>query len=365
MRAETEVPTEVGALKESEVAMFYRLMKFASSSAYLLLVWLTWNWFQGDLAWEFSLSCLLVSFFWLALTRFQMRQLFTTYFDTFSRLKVLIPVAIGTALAALAVFYTHSTGILIGAAATFIAWTYIYVLYRRNRKDYITKGHGPLPKDTWINPPASALKPGDLILTSGRIATRLHESVGHGEVVVRTETGEMIAFSSYMEKGAIVNPLEKLTSKPEDRGHYVAMRLTTPLTDEELAIMPKLVRIMLKENDRWRNEARKTRDRILSWLPIPGFAKNWLRKRFSVTGYDWLGLFAGRRAPSHWTCIGACLELYARLGVKTNHYGTGMLGLGTGVLDPIMPVRFLSDPAFRILTLDDKREHEAGAGTKS
>ncbi len=63
----------------------------------------------------------------------------------------------------------------------------------------------------------------------------------------------------------------------------------------------------------------------------------------------------GRRAPSHWTCIGACLELYSRLGVKTHHYGTGLLGLGTGLLDPIMPVRFLSDPAFVLLTEEDKK----------
>lgn len=340
--------------------MFYRLMKFATTSAYLLLGWLTWQWYQGKLDWEFSLSCLLVSVFWLTLTRLQMRQLFTTYFDTFSRLKVLVPVLIGVILSLIAVLYTTSTGILVTAAGALAAWVYIYLLYRRNRRQYITKGHGPLPMDTWINPPAQALKPGDLILTSGRIATRLRESVGHGEVVVEMPGGEMMAFSSYMEKGAIVNPIEKLTSKPEDRGHYVAMRLTTPLTDEQLSIMSALVGIMLKENDRWRNEARLTRDRILVWLPLPGFVKRFLKQRFSVTGYDWLGLFTGRRAPSHWTCIGACLELYARLGVKTNHYGTGMLGLGTGVLDPIMPVRFLSDPAFRILNVSqDKAAFEA------
>ena len=70
--------------------MFYRVMKFASTSAYLLLMWLTWRWFKGELSWEFSLSCLVVSAFWLVLTRLGMRQLFTTYFDTMSRKSPLV-----------------------------------------------------------------------------------------------------------------------------------------------------------------------------------------------------------------------------------------------------------------------------------
>lgn len=58
----------------------------------------------------------------------------------------------------------------------------------------------------------------------------------------------------------------------------------------------------------------------------------------------------GRVAVDHWTCIGACLELYKRMGVRTNAYGTGLLGFGTTLFDPVMPVRFLSDPAFELIT---------------
>ena len=58
----------------------------------------------------------------------------------------------------------------------------------------------------------------------------------------------------------------------------------------------------------------------------------------------------GRLTQDRWTCIGACLELYRRLGVPTASYGTGLLGFGTTLFDPIMPVRFLSDPAFRLLS---------------
>jgi len=201
--------------------MFYRIMKFAGQSSYILLGWLTWLWFHGGLSWEFSLSCLAVSGFWLALTVLGMRQLFTTYFDVMSRLKVLLPVVTGIALAGLAVYTTKSETILVGAALELVAWTGVYLLYRRNRKQYMTKGHGPLPKGTWINPPKDVLRPGDLLLTSGRIATRLHESVGHGEVVVMGEDGRLKAFSSYMERGTVLNPVELLTRKPESRGHYV------------------------------------------------------------------------------------------------------------------------------------------------
>jgi hypothetical protein len=67
----------------------------------------------------------------------------------------------------------------------------------------------------------------------------------------------------------------------------------------------------------------------------------------------------GRLAEDRWTCIGACLELYERLGVKTNTYGTGLLGFGTTLFDPIMPVRFLSDPAFRLLERETRPEASA------
>ena len=67
----------------------------------------------------------------------------------------------------------------------------------------------------------------------------------------------------------------------------------------------------------------------------------------------------GRLVDHRWTCIGACLELYHRLGVRTNPYGTGLLGFGSTLFDPIMPVRFLSDPAFRLLDVPSQLERPA------
>ncbi|HMO22904.1 MAG TPA: hypothetical protein PKC98_18230, partial [Candidatus Melainabacteria bacterium] len=93
----------------------------------------------------------------------------------------------------------------------------------------------------------------------------------------------------------------------------------------------------------------------LNRLPMPQSFRQWLIRKFPMTGYDWTGLLIGQKHSDHWTCVGLCLELYHRLGMKTNQYGIGLFGLGTGLLDPIMPVRFLGDPAFRILSEEDKR----------
>ena len=98
---------------------------------------------------------------------------------------------------------------------------------------------------------------------------------------------------------------------------------------------------------------------LSSLLPLPARLRERLLRALHTEGYDWLGLFMGRIADERWTCIGACLELYRRLGVATNPYGTGLLGVGTTLFDPIMPVRFLSDPAFRLLTDDSPPEHAA------
>lgn len=339
--------------------MIYRFMKLAKSAAYLSLVWLTWQWFQGDSSWGFSLGCVLVSGLWWGLTRFEQGHLFDTYFDVFSRLRVQLPMVMGTILAGLALVFAGDMALKVVAGGEVALWLVLYFRYRKNRKLYMTQGHGPLPKGTWVNPPAEALQEGDLILTSGRIASRLHESVGHGEVVVKMPDGKLYVFSSYMEKGAVLQPLDRVAGALLRRGHYVALRLEPPLDDLQREAAPYIVKLMLKRNAEWREQTQKRRDRVIGALPLPASAKVWLAKKFRVTGYDWYGLFTGRLAKDSWTCIGACLEFYHRLGVKTNKYGTGLVGFGTGLLDPIKPVRFLSDRSFRMLNAADQGEFEA------
>lgn len=339
--------------------MLYRLMKIATSGAYLLMFWLTWQWFQGNLSWGFSLSCVLVSGLWMALTYFELGHLFRTYFDVFSRLKILVPLGIGVVLSALALFY-GITELKIVAGVELALWLVVYGLYRRNKRQYRIQGHGPMPKNAWINPPVEAFTGElELILTSGNMANRLHETVGHGEVSVRLD-GKVWLLSSYMEKGTVLQDAARVANGLARRGHYIVLRLTRPLTEAQKAMVPHLVNILVEQNCNWRSAAQARRERMINALPLPGRTKSWLIKKLRVTGYDWYGLLVGQRNRDRWTCIGICLEFYHRLGIKTNEYGTGLLGLGTGLFDPIKPARFLSDPAFRLLTLDDKAAFERG-----
>ena len=102
--------------------MIYRLRKLASTGAYLILIWLTWEWFQGDTAWTFSLGCTMVSGMWLALTFFELRNLFSTYFDILSRLKILIPIALGTTLAVLSLWFAGPHELKFFAGLELAAW---------------------------------------------------------------------------------------------------------------------------------------------------------------------------------------------------------------------------------------------------
>jgi len=342
--------------------MLYRLKKIATSFAYLLLIWLTWEWFHGNLAWGFSLSCVLVSAFWIALTWFELGHLFRTYFDVFSRLKMTVPIALGLVISALAVVWGAFELKVVGGVEIAL-WLVIYGLYLRNKRQYRIQGHGPMPKDAWINPPVEALNGElELILTSGNMANRLRETVGHGEVAVKLD-GKVWLLSSYMEKGTVLQEASRVANSLARKGHYIALKLTKPLTEHQKAMIPHLVQVLLEQNCQWRSAAQARRERFINALPVPKSTKAWLINKLRVTGYDWLGLLAGQRHSDHWTCIGICLEFYHRLGIKTNEYGTGILGLGTGLLDPIMPVRFLSDPAFRLMTEADRREYEARKAT--
>ncbi len=337
--------------------MYHRILKGATSLAYLLLIALTWRWFKGETHWNLALGAALVSGFWLVLTVAQMHRLLKTYFDVLSRLAVLVPLTLGLVLSGLAIALFDSLAPQLVASGELLAWLGVYLLYRRNRRLYKTQGHGPLPKGCWVNPDPSVIAPGDLVLTSGRIASTIQESVGHGEIGVRLADGRMGLLSSYMEKGTVLNDLSRVVGKWRGNGTiYIVLKLRTPLTQEQSLRATEIAQQMLAANAAWRERENARRARLIGFLPLPAAWKSRLVARTRATGYDWPGLFIGHLHANRWTCIGACLELLHRLGVKTNHYGTGLLGIGTGLLDPIMPVRFLCDPAFRLVTLDDKKE---------
>jgi hypothetical protein len=335
--------------------VYYRIVKATTTVAYIALLFLTWRFIDKEHYWKLALGCAGLSAAWLALTYLQMRHLLKTYFDVLSRLEFVIPATIGTCLAVLACLDTHFLALRIVSLIEIAAWLYLIMLYRHNREHYMKQGHGPVPFGTWISPPAELLRSGDLLLTSGRVAKNLRESVGHAELVIEMSDGTKKAFSSYMARGAVLNPLIDITSEAHLQGHYIALRIQPDLNQDQKKKAAEIALNMLAENESWCREMNEWKRKLINRLPLAQARREKIYALCRSTGYDWLGLFAGRLASRHWTCIGAALELYRRLGLKTNPYGTGLLGFGTTIFDPIMPVRFLSDPAFHLLTHEDRQ----------
>ena len=338
----------------------YRLLKAGDTLAYLGLGWLTWRFLDDELHWKLAVGAVGLSGAWLALTSMRMNHLLKTYFDVLSRLEVVVPFSLGAGLALFAVFDTRFLATRALAGIELVSWGLLLLQYRSNRQHFVRQGHGPVPADCWLSPPADVLQPGDLILTSGMVAAGLRESVGHGETVVRSRDGALLSFTCRMDHGALLHAADEFLSGLRSRhGHYIVLRLREGLTREQEQRAEEVARQMITENRAWCERANRRRRSVIARLPLPRSGKDWLARSLHASGYDWLGLFMGRLAPHRWTCIGACLELYRRLGVRTYPYGTGLLGFGTTLFDPIMPVRFLSDPAFRLLAWRTRPEQPA------
>ena len=132
----------------------------------------------------------------------------------------------------------HLPAVRLAASAEILAWAVLFALYRRNRSRFVRQGHGPVPAGCWVSPPVELLEPGDLILASGMVAARLHESVGHGETVLGAREGSLVSFTSRMDRGAHLHEVTELTSALRGSGHYIVLRLRQGLTPEQLS-MPR------------------------------------------------------------------------------------------------------------------------------
>ncbi len=335
----------------------YRLLKIAHSFSYLGLIVLTWRFahhhaFDG----QFSTGCAIISGLWLAITLFELRTCLHTYYDSVSRLELVIPTIIGVTLSVI-VFFTPGAWLLkLVAAALLGSWAFVFLQYQLHKKQYLRTGKQRwLPAATWLNPPAEAMQPGDLMLTYGRFAKAAGDPLGHGEKIIRGPQGKLWALSSYMQQGVVLQPIEQVANARASAGMYVILRLVEPLSERKMSVGWEIANFMLEENDRWRKAQQAARDRFFSHLApfLPAALLTKLTTKFRVTGYDWSGLFIGAQSQAHWTCIACCEEWDERLSLPTIRQGTGLLGLGTGLFDPIMPVRFLNDKAYRLLVADD------------
>ncbi|MBY0551978.1 MAG: hypothetical protein K2W95_32140 [Candidatus Obscuribacterales bacterium] len=336
----------------------FRILKTINVSLYIVCFWLTYKLLFGQLDWALMSGALAVGGCWLGLTVFWLRSLFTTYFDRMSRLRVLVPTTLGLLLAAIALFCNGHWSMHVIAGVEVVAWLAIYIAYRRNRANFEKMGRGLLPKGAWISPTPLALRPGDMILTSGNMANTLRDSVGHGEVVFLGSDGKLYTFTSYMKKGALTHRVETVTSKRTWKGDYIVMRLRTPLSVQQIALGQEIAEQMVAENVEWIEKVNTARPAFINKLWLPRSIKNWLIKKTKADGYDWVGLFVGVYGPGRWTCVAGCIEWYRRNGVKLRKYGTGLLGLGTGFFNPIMPIRFVSDPKLELLSEAHREEFE-------
>ena len=123
-----------------------------------------------------------------------------------------------------------------------------------------------------------------------------------------------------------------------------------------------VARGMLRQNKEWVVRERARQERLLAFLHLPEFVRRAWSKVFPVTGYDWFGLVLGRTKMGRYTCVGSVQELLWRMGITLDRYfGTGLLGLGTTVLDPIMPARFFDLKCYRMVTEADHQAWLAAA----
>jgi hypothetical protein len=321
----------------------------------LSVVWTTlfvWSWTHHQLALPLSSGCLTLSTLWLAVTAINLRKKLQTFADRFSRIAILTQIWLGSAITLAAYLTADSEPLAIAAYASLAAWAGIYLLYRFTRSRYAKAGHGLLPKDAWINPPAEVYQDGDITLTSGRIAQKLQNSVGHGEITVGDYSSpepELYSFSSYMESGTVINKLSYIANPANEGGLYIVMRPRVPLTEaQKLSGLP-LAKVMCEQDAAWRD---RTQARV-NWLfdHLPFNKTNLmlkLRQKFHVSGYDWLGLVSGRVPADHWICIVAALEHSRRRGIKTAHYSKAWG-------EPTNPDAVLSDPNYRLLTTTDQK----------
>lgn len=343
----------------NKLRFYFWNKKFVETTAYVVLLAIGWRLLRGQLDMNVAIASLALGAAWLTITFLELRVLLRTYYDTLARLLIWMPLVIGVSLCGIAMHANNSDAVRYTALAELAGWLYVYLQYRKNRNSYIDRQHGPLPEGTWKNVDVRAIQPGDIILTSGRVSKRVRQNVGHGEIAYLTADGEMWCFSSYMEKGVIRQPADKVLAKViSDGEHYIVLRLKKPWSAEQIALAPKIVEQMYADNVVWRDAERIRRRKFVDSLPLPKKWREDLFKKIDPTGYDWFGLFIGVLHTNRFTCIGAGIELDHRLGVETDDYGTGILGWGTGLLDPIVPMRLLSEPAYRLLAEVDRKEFE-------
>ena len=352
--------------------MNYRIVKFLTGVAYLVAIGLLALGPSGALPFDWSIQFTLCvsSGIVLAVSLFRLPEYLGHLEDRMVLRMLYVPIVINYSVMIAALWISIVRNDLVTAyIAMGIGLGFGFIDYQAfsTRANYYIRAHrGLLPAGIWINPPASALEPGDIILVHGPMADRVRNAVGHAEIVVRGRNGKLHVLSSMIESGPAWHTARALLKSYQSGGFdYIVMRLHRPLTEEQNARSIEIVEDMIARNKVWTVAAKERTQRRIERLPIPKSWKEWLLKKYMPTGYDQFGKFWGGLREDRWTCIGSCLYLLRELGVPVGEYATGAFGI-CGEFNPLMPVRFIRDPAYRWLNeLDEFDQSLAPAAMKS
>ncbi len=351
-----------------------RLRNFFVNGAHLLLAMLLVFSLFGPFPCGFAAACVTVSTLSMLLLITQSPRLLRTYYNRFSRIKYRGPVAIGCALCVIAFCAANTAAVAYAAVAELAAWLVLLTIYLFNARRFPVVGDGPLPANTWLNPPVEAMKPGYVVLMSGMISRKLKVSVGHMELILDRQKGSrkmLHTFTAYIEKGVIWHTARSALKGQLASGHYIALRPKQPWTVEQNDEAMKIALSIFEANrqwlarelprrlanlERWFPESRCNKP-VLRWF-MPRL-KAWFQTQYLPTGYDGISMRIGTRRKDQWTCQSAVTDVLEALGVPIEKYERGLLGLGTGALDLPNPIEFIDDSAYELLTVEHQQAFEA------
>lgn len=328
--------------------MLSRLRKMLTFVTHALFLYIVWYSVSRHTGYSVGTICLTLGSTLVVATLPQFIFLLRTYSNIFSRLQMRTDIILGIPLAAAAVYFGPDLLVRAGGIASIVAWVVMYYEWRKRAAVFEKQGTGPLRADTWVNVDAEAIKAGDMILTSGRMAALMRQSVGHTEICIPYE-GRLVLFSSWFETGACINEVARIC-KPSDRNHYIVRRPVTPWTLTQLIAAEAVANVMLEQNRAAAERIRLRRERM------PRMICDFFNRKWAPTGYDWKGIYNGKRRFDRWTCSGIFLEVCWRIGVDIGNeqLGAGIAGLNTGWLDPLNAEDLRGLKTWRTLTHSDR-----------
>jgi hypothetical protein len=348
--------------------MNYRLWKFCySTSAVLLFVILALVGF-GYMRGFSDVWLVGISLAWLKLGATAFRGYKQAFEDRLMRRLVQIPLVVGSTVAVAGFAVSIASGGVFTSLLALVAmgcWLAVYMRLNDQSMLYDTVGSGYLAKSVWLNPPIEVIPDGALILTDGRMARRAKNSVGHSELVVRDEKGKLQVASSYIETGVVMHTLRAFIAvERKSKENYIVLVPREPLTEAQSAKLFATAEQVLQANKLWRDRENERRTWLFNKLPVPAKWRAWLFKYAMSQGYDPLGKYWGGERKDRYTCMAHNLHLLRAAGVPVGSYGTGAFGL-VGEFNPLVPVRLMHDPAYRVLTVGDRAVHDAKKGPPS